>query len=237
MCFSKIVGLISSKYDSLIVCAPPPSYFFVFRSFFPTSHSDIYASKDFLVASGRGYIRRSSRSWDDSTYLLTFGLSSDGSAPSGRAVGRAPGYLLNQFSVDEYNGYLRVATTSQAQWGCIDDPIVDQMEDTDILIERPCNWGELRPSSSQVTVLKIPGEEETTRKLEVVGVADGLGKTEVIFSCRFFNDKAYVVTFRRTDPLYALDLSDPENPVVTDVSSTRFLSFFSWSFAGILSNS
>ena len=49
------------------------------------------------------------------------------------------------------------------------------------------------------------------------------GKTEVIFSCRFFNDKAYVVTFRRTDPLYALDLSDPENPIVTDVSFTRFL--------------
>lgn len=97
------------------------------------------------------------------------------------------------------------------------------MEDGDILIERPCKWGELRPSSSQVTVLKIPGEDDTSRKLEVVGVADGLGKTEVIFSCRFFNDKAYVVTFRRTDPLYALDLSDPKNPIVTDVSVTCFL--------------
>ena len=175
------------------------------------------------MASGRGYVRRSSRSWDDSTYLLTFALSSDGSAPTGRAIGRVPGYLLNQFSVDEYNGYLRVATTSQAQWGCIDQPIVEPKENGDILIERPCKWGELRPSSSQVTVLKIPGKEDTSRKLEVVGVADGLGKTEVIFSCRFFNDKAYVVTFRRTDPLYALDLSDPENPIVTDVSFTRFL--------------
>ena len=192
------------------------------------------------MASGRGFRRRSSQGWDESTYLLTFGLSSDGSAPTGRAIGRVPGYLLNQFSVDEYNGYLRVATTSQAQWGCIDEPIAEPMEDGDILIERPCNWGELRPSSSQVTVLKIPGEEEMSRKLEVVGVADGLGKTETIYSCRFFNDKAYVVTFRRTDPLYALDLSDPKNPVVTDVSFTCFgfiLSLFLVSAGFFLSNS
>lgn len=210
-------------FDLLTIYLLPSLLHFYDRSFFSTSHSDIYASKDFIVASGRGYVRRSSRSWDGSTYLLTFGLSSHGSAPTGRAIGRVPGYLLNQFSVDEYNGYLRVATTSQAQWGCIDEPIVEPLEDGDILIEQPCKWGELRPSSSQVTVLKIPVKEETSRKLEVVGVADGLGKTEVIFSCRFFNDKAYVVTFRRTDPLYALDLSDPENPIVTDVSFTRFL--------------
>lgn len=194
-------------------------YPFFIRSFFPSSHSEIYASKDFIVASGRGYVRRTSRSWDESTYLLTFGLSSNGTAPSGRAIGRVPGYLLNQFSVDEYDGYLRVATTSREQWGCMDEPSIEPKDEiADTFIERPCKWGLLKDSISQVTVLEIPGDDKISREMKVVGVADGLGKTEVIFSCRFFNDKAYVVTFRRTDPLYALDLSDPENPRVTDVS-------------------
>ena len=197
------------------------------RSFFPSSHSEIYASNDFIVASGRGYVRRTSRSWDDSTYLLKFGLSSNGTAPSGRAIGRVPGYLLNQFSVDEYDGYLRVATTSREQWGCIDQPSIEPKEEvTDAEIETPCKWGLLRDSISQVTVLKIPDADDMSRELTKVGVADGLGKTEVIFSCRFFNDKAYVVTFRRTDPLYALDLSDPKNPHVTDVSFNDIIFLF-----------
>lgn len=50
--------------------------------------------------------------------------------------------------------------------------------------------------------------------LEVVGEVDGLGINEQIESVRFYGDTAYVVTFRRTDPLYAIDLSDPENPTV-----------------------
>ena len=101
----------------------------------------------------------------------------------------------------------------------MDEPSIEPKDEiADTFIERPCKWGLLKDSISQVTVLKIPGDDKISREMKVVGVADGLGKTEVIFSCRFFNDKAYVVTFRRTDPLYALDLSDPENPRVADVS-------------------
>jgi uncharacterized secreted protein with C-terminal beta-propeller domain len=45
-----------------------------------------------------------------------------------------------------------------------------------------------------------------------VGMIDGLGKTEQIYSVRFMGDVAYVVTFRQTDPLYTVDLSDPRSP-------------------------
>jgi uncharacterized secreted protein with C-terminal beta-propeller domain len=44
---------------------------------------------------------------------------------------------------------------------------------------------------------------------------DGLGKTERIQSVRYVGDTAYVVTFRRTDPLYTVDLSNPAKPNVT----------------------
>lgn len=49
-------------------------------------------------------------------------------------------------------------------------------------------------------------------KLERKGQIQGLGLTEEIYSVRYVNDKAYVVTFRRIDPFHAIDLSDPANP-------------------------
>ena len=45
-------------------------------------------------------------------------------------------------------------------------------------------------------------------------MVEGLGKTEQIYSVRFMGDMAYVVTFRQTDPLYTIDLSDPTSPKV-----------------------
>jgi uncharacterized secreted protein with C-terminal beta-propeller domain len=45
-----------------------------------------------------------------------------------------------------------------------------------------------------------------------VGELDGLGKGERIFAVRFIGPSAYVVTFRRVDPLYVVDLRDPSHP-------------------------
>jgi len=102
------------------------------------------------------------------------------------ATGRVEGYLLNQFAMDEFDGNLRVASTTRPSW-----------------------WGDSFESESMVTVL---GRDGGT--LEQVGIVDGLGKTEQIYSVRFLGDTAYVVTFRQTDPLYTVDLSDPSNPEV-----------------------
>ncbi|GAA2636042.1 beta-propeller domain-containing protein [Paractinoplanes durhamensis] len=65
-------------------------------------------------------------------------------------------------------------------------------------------------SSSAVRVLSATGG-----KLVQTGVVDGLGKGERIYSVRFLGSRGYVVTFRQTDPLYSLDLSDPAAPRVT----------------------
>jgi uncharacterized secreted protein with C-terminal beta-propeller domain len=64
--------------------------------------------------------------------------------------------------------------------------------------------------SSAVRVLR-----ERDGKLTEVGVADGLGRGEKIYSVRFVGARGYVVTFRETDPLYSLDLADPAHPRVT----------------------
>jgi hypothetical protein len=52
-------------------------------------------------------------------------------------------------------------------------------------------------------------------RLTQVGTVGGLGKGERIYSVRFAGPVGYVVTFRQTDPLYTVDLSDPAAPKVT----------------------
>jgi hypothetical protein len=64
-------------------------------------------------------------------------------------------------------------------------------------------------SSSGVYVL-----EQAAESLNVVGDVTGLGRTETIQSVRFAGDAAYVVTFRRIDPLFVVDLSNPTRPRV-----------------------
>ena len=50
--------------------------------------------------------------------------------------------------------------------------------------------------------------------LEVVGKIEGLAKGEKIYSVRFMGNRAYMVTFVETDPLFVIDLSKPTNPTV-----------------------
>jgi uncharacterized secreted protein with C-terminal beta-propeller domain len=56
--------------------------------------------------------------------------------------------------------------------------------------------------------------EPHDRQLVQVGQVGGLGVGEQIYAVRFLGDVAWVVTFRQTDPLYAVDLSDPTRPTV-----------------------
>ena len=67
--------------------------------------------------------------------------------------------------------------------------------------------GEWEDSESFVTVLEDDGSA-----LKQVGQVGNLGRNEDIYAVRYIADKAYVVTFRRTDPLYVIDLSDPTDP-------------------------
>lgn len=102
------------------------------------------------------------------------------------ASGSVDGYLLNQFAMDEHEGMLRVASTTA-----------------------PNGWGGGPESESRISILAERGD-----RLVQVGMVDGLGKTEQIYSVRFMGDVGYVVTFRQTDPLYTVDLSDPGDPRV-----------------------
>lgn len=93
-----------------------------------------------------------------------------------------PGNILNQFSMDEHNGYFRVAATDGN------------------------TRGENATSSSAIYIFN--------ENMVQTGVVKDLAKGERIYSARFLGDKAFIVTFKEMDPLFAFDLSDPSNPKV-----------------------
>jgi inhibitor of cysteine peptidase len=99
------------------------------------------------------------------------------------ATGEVPGIPLNQFALDEYEGHLRIATTSGDRFG----------------------FGRGTESVNDVYVLNTD--------LKLQGSVKDLGIGERIFAVRFLGNKGYVVTFRQIDPFYVLDLADPKNPV------------------------
>lgn len=60
-------------------------------------------------------------------------------------------------------------------------------------------------------------------KLKLTGKLEGIAKGEQVYSARFLGDTAYFVTYRNTDPLFAVDLSDPKNPkILSEVKLSGF---------------
>lgn len=102
------------------------------------------------------------------------------------ASGAVEGYMLDQWSMSEHDGVLRVASTSEPPW-----------------------LGDVQGGESEsfVTALQIDGE-----RLTAIGRVGGLGRGEQIYAVRFIGELGYVVTFRQVDPLYVIDLSDPSDP-------------------------
>lgn len=110
-------------------------------------------------------------------------LGIDGDTVTYRDRGEVPGQVLNQFSIDEYQGFFRIATTSEG------------LAFTGASLPR-----------NNVYVL----DED----LKIAGRLTGLAPGERIYAARFMGKRCYLVTFRRVDPLFTIDLKDPRNPKV-----------------------
>ena len=153
----------------------------------------VYASDDTLI------IAEPAQDWwwywgaDDeikeATNIHVFSLSNQGTTYI--ASGRVEGTVLDQFSLSEYEGNIRLATTT-GEWNrwWVSDP---------------------EPMENHVVVLQ---PNTTTSKLEEIGRIDGIALDERIWSARFVEERAYIVTFRQIDPLWTIDLSDPTDPKI-----------------------
>lgn len=95
------------------------------------------------------------------------------------ASDRVKGLVNNQYSFDEYNGNLRVATTSYNE--------------------------EFREENHLIVLDK---------NLKQLGEVSGFAPDESIKAVRYINETAYVITYKQTDPLFVIDVSDPVRPQI-----------------------
>ena len=98
--------------------------------------------------------------------------------------GKVPGYVLDQYAMDEYNGHFRVVTNAY-------------------------NYNSNSGTTTQQNNVYV-----LNMSLAIVGKLENLATGENLHSVRFMGDKCYFVTFKNIDPLFAIDLSDPTSPAV-----------------------
>ena len=154
---------------------------------------------DYTPASGNALLRYPAQI---STDVHKFALDAGG--VSYRGSGTASGHLgwdpqRKAYRISEHNGDLRVLTfTGEFGWGMLADA------------------GSTPASPATLTVLREQPSELTLKVIAQLPNAKRpapLGKPgEQVYAVRFLGDRAYVVTFRQSDPLYVLDLIDPADP-------------------------
>ena len=107
------------------------------------------------------------------TYIYKFNLLEDGSIQYDKKA-KEKGQTINQFSIDEYEGNLRVALYNS--------------------------------KGSRIVIFND--------EMKKIGETEKLAEGEKMYSSRFLGDRAYLVTYKTIDPLFVIDLSNPENPQV-----------------------
>lgn len=134
----------------------------------------------------------------NATEILRFGYK-DGKFEEGCSA-KIPGRVEDSFCMDEYEGNLRLVTTVEGYWP---------------------DWvglfrnGNTFYRSNRLYVLN--------EDLEILGKILGIARNEEIKSARFMGEIGYFVTYENTDPLFSVDLSDPQNPVILgELSITGF---------------
>jgi len=146
---------------------------------------NVYASTEHLYVAVTNYEDAGTlfnrRPLASNTALYKFALN-DGTTEY-LAKGEVPGRILNQFSMDEHDGYFRVATTTGEVWR-----------------------SDEHTSRNNLYIL-----DET---LSLAGKIEDIAPGEKIYSVRFMGDRGYLVTFKKVDPLFVLDLKNPQEPKI-----------------------
>ncbi len=109
----------------------------------------------------------------DNTEIYKFDIFKNGEVTYNTKT-NVEGTTINQYSVDENKGHLRVALHDE--------------------------------NGSRIAIFD--------ERLKTIGTTDYVAKDEEMYSSRFMGDKAYLVTFQNTDPLFVIDLSDEKNPKI-----------------------
>lgn len=164
------------------------------------SHNSIYVADSHYTETASAPRARSVYTvvdyrYDMVTDLYRFDISSGLSVA---ASGSVPGGLDDQFSMDEYQGNLRLVTTTDGYAYTIYTDKAMGFENY--------KWGEEVESANGLYILDSG--------LDITGKVEDLAPGEQVYSARFDGDIAYFCTYRNVDPLFAVDVSDPAEPKI-----------------------
>jgi len=148
--------------------------------------------RNMYMSSSNIYVTFPSMSGDTVIYRLQV----QNSNVTSMAKGTVPGQEINQYSMDEYGGYFRIATT---QWTYAFLPIT-------ILNGTTAKSASGPSQTNSLYVLDM--------NLSIVGKLENIADGENLDAARFMGDRCYLVTFIRTDPLFVIDLSKPTSPAI-----------------------
>ena len=158
--------------------------------------TEVYANVETLVLTQPDWSWFERDRDSDRTAVHRFAVSATGKRTPYQGSGFVPGIVNDQFSIDERDGVIRIATTRTTWNHTRGDEIT------------PDVW--IPPTTHNfISTMALEGAS-----LEILGATPPLAEGERIFSARFLGDLGYIVTFRRIDPLFAIDLADPAAPTV-----------------------
>jgi hypothetical protein len=141
-----------------------------------------------------------------STHVHKFEFTTSPAFPNYVASGTVVGSVKNQFSLDEREGVLRIATTEDRRYLTSDGKYASANS------APPVNGAP--PPERPATVNHLFTLAQNGVWLDKVGDVGELAPNERIFSSRFVGTRGYVVTFRQVDPLFVVDLANPSAPTL-----------------------
>jgi hypothetical protein len=165
---------------------------------------------------------------DSTTDIHKFSLT--GAQINYLGSGEVPGHLgwdkdKLSYRMSEYQGDLRVLSfTGQTGWGffggptILPAPVATTSTTSAAVAPRsslPPNVSTTPPSPATLTILREAGNQtlQAVGSLPNAQHPEPLGKPgEQVYAVQFVGPRAYVVTFRRTDPLYVLDVANAADP-------------------------
>ncbi|MFT5871384.1 MAG: inhibitor of cysteine peptidase [Clostridium sp.] len=184
------------------------------------SGNSIYSSDKNLYIAGNKYAQDKNNG-NTNTNTIIYKFAYEDTGVKFVSSGEVPGTITNQFSMDERNDYFRIATTeykystvapmtsekSISQSNGSTTSVSPVAPSTDIVA--PDQKMSNQPQNQITNNLFILDKD-----MKLVGKLQGLANGEQIYSVRFMNDRAYIVTFMMTDPLFVIDLKNPTSPKV-----------------------
>ena len=165
-------------------------------------HSDFKDTKAFSSSSGDTYVSDSAiylycTQYNDVTQTKISRIAyKNGTLTVGNSATVA-GYFYDSFALSEKDGYLRMVATIPADNISLFRGLATEKASTENTV------------TEDVNALYILDSD-----MNLVSKLTGIAPGEQIYSARFLGDMGYFVTYRNTDPLYSVDLSDPKNPTI-----------------------